>query len=277
MRTTGRCALSDLKSAVYVGKVRHRRHAPVLNAFSYRMFMLYLDLEELPQLFDDSRLWSYERRNVACWRRSDYIGPRDLPIADAVRWRVKHHTGITVEGPIRMLGHARYCGYCFNPVVLYYCFNQDETLAAIVAEITNTPWGERHAYVLPERDNKGTPTRKHFVFPKTFHVSPFMDMDYTYDWRFLVPNERIAIHMRNVREGEAVFDATLSLKRQPLNAATLRNALLSHPLMTADIVTKIHWQALRLWAKRVPFVEHPSRRPEGEKDPYAKQDTASRQ
>jgi DUF1365 family protein len=270
--------IDSKQSGIYSGTIRHRRHAPVKNAFTYKVFMLYLDLNEIEHLFDDSRLWSYEKPNLACWRRRDYIGPRDLPLEEAVRFRVKRHTGGDVNGPIRMLCHACYLGYCYNPVVFYYCFNEDDTaLDAIIAEITNTPWGERHAYVLTESMNLGTETRKEFFFPKSFHVSPFMPMDIDYNWRFTTPGQRISIHMRNLRDDALLFDATLNLQRQPFTAANLRRTLWHNPSMTMKVVTMIHWQALKLWWKRTPFFDHPARRDKTEKDPYATQDKASRQ
>jgi len=239
--------------------------------------MMYLDLDELPRLFDGHALWSVEHRNMACWRRRDYLGPRDMPLPDAVRYRVKHQGGVTVEGPIRMLCHMCYLGYCYNPVVFYYCYDKADTrVEAIVAEITNTPWGERHAYVLTESMNQGTDPRKRYVFPKSFHVSPFMPMDITNDWRFTEPGDALNVHMQDHDVEGSVFDATLTLRRRDITSANLARTWASHPLMTFTITTLIHWQALRLWLKRVPFIEHPARRPEDDKDPYASQDKAAR-
>lgn len=267
----------DMESCIYRGSVMHRRYTPVANAFRYSLFMMYLDLDELPTLFAPYRCWSYEAANLASWRRQDYLGPRDLPLADAVRYRIKEQTGLDHTGPIRMLAHARYFGLCYNPVVFYYCFDSSgQSVEAIVAEITNTPWGERHAYILTESMNLGTATRKHYQFPKSFHVSPFMEMDYLYDWRFTAPDDHLVINMRNIRDEQRVFDATLTLDRYPINSRTLASVLLSHPCMTARVVGLIHWQALKLWAKRAPFYKHPARRPDEEKDPYESQDTAAR-
>ena len=248
-----------LRSAVYEGVVRHRRHAPRAHAFRYRMAQLYLDLDELPQLFRDRPLWSVDRRNVAEFRRSDYLGDPDLPLADAVRRQAARVLGREPTGPIRLLTHLRYFGYVFNPVSFYYCFRPDgETLDAIVAEITNTPWSERHAYVLPVDGAQASGRALRWTFAKRFHVSPFMAMDHDYDWRFTVPGDDLRVHMDVMRGGERSFDATLGLQRRPLDAASLSRVLWRYPLMTAQVMGAIHWQALRLWLKRVPVHDHPS-------------------
>ncbi|MBL7114722.1 MAG: DUF1365 domain-containing protein [Kiritimatiellae bacterium] len=266
-----------MNSCIYNGKVRHRRHRPVTHAFQYSLFMMYLDLDELPHLFDSYRLWSYEKNNVATWRRRDYLGPRDLPLSEAIRYRVKHQAGVEVTGPIRMLCHMAYFGYCYNPVVFYYCYDRTDTrVETIIAEITNTPWGERHAYVLPESMNQNDNTRKRYIFPKQFHVSPFMPMDITNDWRFTEPGKSLHIHMQNHDHSGKVFDATLSLSRLDITAKNLARTLAAHPLTTYKVITMIHWQALCLWVKRVPFIEHPTRRSGDDKDPYATQNKAAR-
>lgn len=259
-----------LASAVYVGQVQHRRHAPHPHAFRYPLFMLYLDLGELDRVFARRWLWSVGRRNVAAFHREDYLGDPSMPLDEAVRRRYAELTGRRPEGPIRLLTHLRYFGYSFNPVSFYYCFREDgETLDGIVAEITNTPWKERHSYVLPidgaEAGARGSseaavalePWR--WRFDKRFHVSPFMPMDRGYDWRFNAPDERLLVHMNIERTDGRDFDATLTLQRRPLSAATLAGCLLRHPWMTAKVVFAIHWQALRLWLKRNPVYDHPNK------------------
>ena len=257
-----------MKSCIYNGHVRHRRFRPAENRFRYSVFMMYLDLDELPHLFDRYALWSYERANLASWRRRHYLGPRDRPLADAVRYRIKHHAGVTADGPIRMLCHMGYFGYCFNPVVFYYCYDREDTkVETIVAEITNTPWGERHAYVLPESMNRGSGSHKRYRFSKTFHVSPFMPMHMEYDWRFAEPGEALNVHMEDHDAEGKIFDATLTLNRTEITSINMARVLLSHPLMTWRVMALIHWQALRLWIKRVPFIEHPQPRSKDDKDP----------
>ena len=247
-------------SAIYEGTVRHRRFHPRAHAFRYRVCMLYLDLAELDTLFAGRWLWSVDRRNVAAFHRADYLGPTDRPLDTAVRDRVESETGARPAGPIRLLTHPRYLGHVFNPVSFYYCFDAGGArVETILAEITNTPWGERHAYVLPVTGAPGAAHHR-FRLRKRFHVSPFLDMDYLYDWRFTEPGERLAVHMRNERDGRRDFDASLSLARRPLDGRGLARVLAAHPLMTARVTGAIYWQALRLWLKGVPFYRHPRKR-----------------
>ena len=264
---------SQLHSCIYTGSVRHRRHEPVDNRFNYRLFMMYLDLAELPRVFEPYWCWSAKRPALARFRREDYLrganGRRDeelrygetIPSLDeSVRRAVTEQTGKRPEGPIRLLTHLRYFGYSFNPVSFYYCFDAaGEKVQTIVAEITNTPWKERHAYVLPVTDSISSGKSWHFQFEKQFHVSPFMPMDMRYDWRFGAPGDGLHVHMENWRNGKSAFDATLSLRREPITSGSLARALVGFPLMTMQVITLIHWQALRLWAKRVPFITHPKK------------------
>lgn len=247
-----------LASAIYEGEVQHRRFAPRAHAFRYRIAQLYVDLDEVDDLLASRWFWSRDRRNVAELRRSDFIAPHSLSIADAVRARVADVTGDRAVGPVRMLAHWRYFGYAFNPVTFYYAFASDGiTLAHIVAEITNTPWHERHAYVLPVSEASKSGRVLRWSFDKTFHVSPFLPMDCRYAWTLGVPGEDLLVHMDVERDGDRAFDATLRLERRPATAMGLARVLWRYPLMTAQVSAAIYWQALKLWRRGTPVFPHP--------------------
>ena len=250
---------------------------------------MYLDLEELPELFDGAWLWSYERFNVASFRRRHFLGDAHVPLIDTVRARVRAATGQPVpRGPVRLLTHLGFVGYCFNPVSFYYLYEEDgQTLHSVTAEITNTPWRERFQYVLlaSAAERRG----EHWVwsFEKEFHVSPFFDMNHRYEWAFNLPGPRLEVAMSsfvqpedhaggsaqsgdrmtrgsdgapNMTDGSRVFDASLVLERRPFERRELRRCLARHPFMTGKVQCAIHWQALRLWLRRTPFVPHPKHR-----------------
>lgn len=258
-----------MHSAIYTGWVGHRRYLPVSHAFRYRMFMMYLDLDELPTLFQRRWLWSVGRRNLAWFRRADYYGDANLPLKAAIAQLVQRETGQVLSGPVRLLTHMRYFGYCFNPVSFYYCYAVDgETLQAIVADINNTPWGERHAYVLDctQSASANQAAQHRFAFGKHFHVSPFMPMEIDYDWRFATPAQQLDVYMQNHISshssdgaGNKMFDATLKLERSAITGARLAWVLLAYPFMTLRVILAIYWQALRLTLKRVPFLTHPDK------------------
>lgn len=247
-----------MESCLYEGKVRHRRLTAPSRDFEYSLFTAYLDLGELESVFAGRWLWSTRAPNIAWFRRADHYGDPEVPLDHAIRDLVAERTGTRPAGPIRLLTHLRYLGHCFNPVSFYYCFGSDgRTVETIVAEVSNTPWRERHMYVLPEAANLGSGDDKRYDFEKAFHVSPFLAMDMDYGWRFRSPGERLWVHMENRQKGERVFEATLSLTRRPITALELARVLVFRPAMTMKVVAAIYSQALRLWLRRAPFYPHP--------------------
>ena len=255
-----------MHSALYHGWLSHRRFAPRLHAFRYPLFMMYLDLAELDEVFRGRWFWSTRGYALARFDRADHLGDPAIPLGQAVRDLVQREAGVRPAGPIRLLTHLRYFGHCFNPVSFYYCFDAaDERVDCVVAEVNNTPWGERHCYVL-NRPSAGSPHERYqrYQSAKVFHVSPFMPMDLDYTWGFSRPGETLNVHMWLNQAGPAdgpqkIFDATLRLEHAPITGARLAGILLRFPLMTAQVIAAIHWQALRLWLKRVPVHTHPAK------------------
>jgi uncharacterized protein len=250
--------MSLAASCLYDGVVAHARSLPVAHAFSYRLCLLYLDLDELPAAFAGSRLWRLERPAPGCFRRQDYL-PGPSPLADTVRAQVDARIGHRPQGAVRLLASARCFGHCFNPVVFFYCFSPSGALEAVVAEITNTPWRERFTYVCDCRGRSGDELA--FTFPKAFHISPFMAMAQSYAWRFSLPAQDLRVHMENHEGGQRLFSASMALTRRVLAPASLDLLLLRHPLLSLRLLAGIYTQAARLWWKRVPVHTHPGKRP----------------
>ena len=241
-----------MNSHLYQGWLRHRRLAPSKHDFGYRLFMVYLDLDELDSVFAKRWFWSSRRWALACFRRADHFGNKQQPLVDTVRDLVASKLDFRPSGPIRLLTNLRYFGYCINPISIYYCFDSaGEKVDAIVAEVTNTPWGETYCYTLDTR------TGLHQQFSKCMHVSPFMPMQLCYDWQCNVPGQALNVHMNVLQNNEKLFDATLSLRRRSITGKNLARVLVQFPFMTGKVVTAIYWQALRLWLKRVKIFDHP--------------------
>jgi uncharacterized protein len=240
-------------SGIYEGTLRHRRFAVAEREFSHTMALAYIDLDELPGLLGGRLV---ERLpGLLRFRRRDYLGPDGVPLERAVRDAVEQELGFRPAGPIRVLTQLRSFGICFNPVTFYYCFEPGgERLDAVIAEVTNTPWGERHRYVL----RAATESVVEGDFDKAMHVSPFMGMDQRYVWRLKAPSDTLSVHIEN-RDGEdgLAFDATLAMRRHELNAASVRALTRRYPLASLRVLALIYGHAIGLKLAGVPAHAHP--------------------
>jgi len=239
-----------IESGLFVGTLRHRRFTPVSHAFTYPLFMALLDIDRVAELMNRSRLTSHNGWNWASFDDRDHLGDPDRPlrarlVADAARHGIE-----LPAGPIFLLTHLRYLGYCFNPVSFFYCFDQTERLQLVLAEVSNT-FGGRHNYWL-----RPDPAARTFraAAAKALYVSPFMPADLDYTFAFTPPTNRLVAHMETSQAGVVGFDATLALERRPWNATEIRRVLVRYPAMTAKVMAQIHWEALKLWWKGVPVV-----------------------
>ena len=237
-------------ASLFVGSLRHRRFTPTAHAFTYPLFMALLDIDRVPQLMRVSRLTSYNRRNWASFDDRDHLGDatrtlRERLVVDAAR----HGIGLP-DGPIFLLTHLRYLGYCFNPVSFFYCFDGAGRLQVVLAEVSNTFGGSHNYWLRPDSASRTFRSSA----AKSLYVSPFMPVDVEYTFAFTPPAESLVAHMETSQAGSVGFDATLSLERRPWNAAEIRRALVRYPAMTARVMAGIHWEALKLWWKGVPVV-----------------------
>jgi len=244
--------------AIYRGTLRHRRFAPVDHAFTYPVFMVFLDVDRIAELARVSPFLSVNRWNWAAYDDRDHLGDPRLTLRERLAESAAARGLALPDGPIFLLTHLRYLGYCFNPVSYFYCYDWAGELSLVMAEVSNT-FGEMHPYWLDGSIATRTGGGRHYDFDKAFHVSPFMPMDCRYRFGFTDPGDSLVVQITERKGEDLFFDATLRLEREPWSAPALHRALRRHPGMTLRVIAAIHWQAFRLWARRVPVYTHPKK------------------
>ncbi|MCG7586141.1 DUF1365 domain-containing protein [Photobacterium sp. OFAV2-7] len=249
-----------MNSGLYVGTVRHRRFTPVKHSFSYPMFMPLIDIDELEELQRTVKGFGSSVLNFARFRPLDFmndpssqkqvsdIAPQSLK--QAVITKVESLTGERVQGRVMMLCQLRYAGLYFSPLNMYYLYDEQDNWRWVLAEVSNTPWNERHYYAVPAGST--------YHNQKAFHVSPFNPMDQAYHWRLKAPEKQLVVHLdiRSIESGKNIMDATMAMKRRPFTTKVLWQLIFSTPVQAIKIVVGIYWQALRLWLKGAPFYSH---------------------
>ncbi|MBY6261885.1 DUF1365 domain-containing protein [Azospirillum sp. 412522] len=246
-------------SGLYVGSVTHHRVKPVRHRLSYRVFSLLADLDELPRLDRELRLFAHNRFGLIGFHDRDF-GPLEGIGIDLKRWAGSQLAAAGIEGggPVRMLCFPRVLGFAFNPLCVWFCHRRDGTLAAIIHEVSNT-FGERHAYLIPAFPGTDGLVRQRC--DKRFYVSPFMDMETAYHFRIRPPGGRpgepLALSIRQTDAGGPVLHAALTAERVELTDGAILRAWVRHPLMTAKVVAGIHWEALHLWRKGLAIRPRP--------------------
>jgi len=295
-----------MHSCLYEGQVQHERQNPLAHKFDYPLMMAYLDLDEIAALVSTADtspgILSRRRFAPASFLESDHASGFDTggSLASRVRNLVEKASHQRPAGPIRLLTQLRYFGHYFSPLNLYYCYqaatssdrspkfpeptpeqsNGEQEIQAVVAEVSNTPWNERHHYVLHRGNQLPVPGLLRYQHPKTFHVSPFMSMEATYEWQLNTPGKTLIAQIKSrcrdeqprgelVQSGMFVtssqqhtrpslpFRATMVLHRRELSCRGVRALLFRYPLMNARILAAIYWQAFLLWKEKCPFFPHP--------------------
>jgi uncharacterized protein len=242
-------------NAIYKGTITHLRHYPRKHAFSYKINMLFIDLDDITKAFAKNWFWSFNRPNLACLMRADFFGPKNKSIKVSIQQLLFDKLQFNHKGKVYLLTSIRYFGYCFNPVSFYYCMDSNDKLVAIVSHITNTPWNEKFAYI---HDCRNIPTTsKEFEFDKAFHVSPFIPMDIKYKWIFTPPKDFLYVSMDNIKDEKLQFNATLRLTKKAWTPLSLNKILfLTFPMSIKSIIL-IYWNAAILYLKGIKFYPHP--------------------
>ncbi|WP_299568186.1 DUF1365 domain-containing protein [uncultured Shewanella sp.] len=261
---------SQFSSGIYQGEVSHRRFTPKSHSFSYDMALMAINLDEISQLEKVSRLFGMSKWSLLKFNPQDYLNSLAsqfeeqaveqletdnsiLSPASALKqrvmWTIKQLGAKFDCDEVIFAGQIRHFGFYFSPVNFYFCYQAGQPIY-MLAEVSNTPWDQRHCYLVDIQDTQTT--------DKVFHVSPFLNLDMHYQWKIVPPSKRLNVTIQNRDDdNKKLFDASLHLQRKPFSSANVRQMLTAFPVMTMKIMWGIYWQAFKLFVKKIPFVAHP--------------------
>lgn len=246
----------DSESAIYRGRIRHRRYFPVTHEFSYEISMVMLDLDSLENEVSMFPVLGSKLPSIGWFRLKDYVGGSDScpDLKKYVLGEVKEQLGYAPDGKVLLLTHLRYWGFLMNPLAVFYCYDQNGWLHSVALQVTNTPWKEKILYVVEA--SKSSP-KSESRFNKAMHVSPFNPMDMEYVCKFVRPGENLLFHLENHQKNTCHTDATIVFKKKNFSRLQLVLLALSQPAMTLKVGFGIYWQAIKLWKLKSPFYNHP--------------------
>lgn len=254
MQDNGPCP--QAAANLYVGPVMHQRMKPKENRFSYQVFSLLIDLDRLEEAGRQSPLFSVDRFNLVSFHQKDH-GPRDGSNLRQYVDQALAKRGIPSPARVLLLAYPRVLGHAFNPLAVYFAYDAGNALSAVIYEVRNT-FGEMHSYVHPVSPHQISPAGLRQHQEKIFHVSPFLDMNQTYDFRLLPPGKTVRLRILESDPEGPILSATFHGMKQPLSSATLASLCAKIPLLGLKVVSAIHWQAFKIWRMGVPFHKKPA-------------------
>ncbi|MDA9555918.1 DUF1365 family protein [Vibrio sp.] len=256
-----------MNSSLMIGSVRHRRFSPKTHNLNYSLFMACIDLDEISQLEQKVIGFGQSWFHWARFRREDYLSSEvGCDLKTAVHHKIHELTGESVQGKVMAVVHLRYLGIYFSPVNFFYVYDEQGQWRYLLAEVSNTPWNERHYYAIPAESGEKETNWSH---DKAFHVSPFNPVSQRYQWKIKPLFERLFVHLEchhqakivenTVDYQSKVFDATLTMNATEFSSKKLLGRLILTPILTVKVVIGIYWEALKLYIKGVPLYSHPSK------------------
>lgn len=245
--------------AVYCGELGHKRFMPKAHGFNYSYNSYWLDCDALSSDSLQPVGIKCERFGALSYRRADYL-PGNDNLSLAVQDKVRQLGGGKPINNVFLLTPLANWGYYFSPITLYYCYDSEANFCYLLAEVSNTPWNERHYYLQTINLSSSSTDTNLYFHDKAFHVSPFNPIEMQYRWQIPAPGNELFCSITNYKEQQAVFSAWFKLKRFSLNKANRRRILIRHPWQNVQVLCRIYWQALKLYIKGVPVHKHPTSR-----------------